>query len=161
MTNALHFDYPWWKAKNRWHSIDAHFDHEAGSVTLSLFPVNVANRLILYRNDQIAFEIPDLHDPNSLTLCWPAFSDWARERVALAFAYTARQYRIYEWPQPIATQFTNDAGPKICEARLTLILPWGYPKYVMIEFGIVYHWWCFDSLCTVFMYFLLHHYIVL
>jgi len=30
-----------------------------------------------------------------------------------------------------------------------------------IWFSIGYHWWCFGSLSTVFMYFLLYHYIVL
>ena len=55
------------------------------------------------------------------------------------FAYEASQYPIYEWSQPIAKQITNDARPKIIDAPLTLILPWAYPQFVIIYFGIIYH----------------------
>jgi hypothetical protein len=52
--------------------------------------------------------------------------------VALSFAYKAWQYLIDEWLQPIATQITHDVRPTIIDAPLTLILPWAYPKYVII-----------------------------
>ena len=55
------------------------------------------------------------------------------------FAYEASQYPIYEWSQPIAKQITNDARPTIVDAPLTLILPWAYPQFVIIYFGIIYH----------------------
>jgi len=42
--------------------------------------------------------------------------------VAHSFADNASQYRIDESSQPIGTQITNDAGPKIIDAPLTLIL---------------------------------------
>jgi len=35
------------------------------------------------------------------------------------------QYIVYEWLQPIATQVTQDAKPKIIVAQLTLILRMG------------------------------------
>jgi len=72
-------------------------------------------------------------------LCWCLSLEWGREHVALSVAYKASQYRIYRWPQPITTQITNDARPKIIDAPLTLILRWVYPQYLIIQYGIVYH----------------------
>jgi len=46
--------------------------------------------------------------------------------VALLFAYKGSQYRIYEWPQPIAMLITTDATPKIIDAPLKLLLLWEY-----------------------------------
>jgi len=86
--------------------------------------MKAANTLVIYRNDDIAFDFPDLHDQKSLTLRWHSISEWGREREARSFAYKASQYRIYEWSQPIAKQSTNDARPKIFDSPLTLILPW-------------------------------------
>jgi len=45
--------------------------------------------------------------------------------MALYFAKEASQYHMYEWPQPIATQITNDATPKIVDSLLTLIFKMG------------------------------------
>jgi len=92
----------------------------------------------MYCNNQIAFELPDLQHHNPLTHCWRSFSEWGKERVALSFPYKASQYFIDEWLQQIATQITNDVRTKIIDAPWTLILPWVYPPYVIIYFGIVY-----------------------
>jgi len=86
----------------------------------------------MYSNDEIACELPDLPDQNSSKCSWRSFSEWGREHVALSCAYKANQYRIYEWRQPIATQITNDARPRIIDAPLKLLLPWEYPQYVII-----------------------------
>jgi len=59
--------------------------------------------------------------------------------VAFPFAYKVSQYLIYEWPQSIAMEVTNNPTPKIIGTPLMLILPWMYPQYVIIQFGIVYH----------------------
>ena len=112
--------------------VDAHFHDGAGSVSLSLLSIKAANSLIMYSNDQMVFELPDLQDQNSITLCWRSLSEWGRECVAPTFAYAAIQYLIYEWLQPIATQITHDARPKIIDAALILIMPWAYPQYVII-----------------------------
>jgi len=137
-TDALRSDYPWCKVKNHWHSIDAHYHYGAGNVALFLFPVRAANTLIMHSNDQIASEWPDLQDQKSWKLSWRSYSEWARARVALCSAWTASQYPIPEWPQPITTQSTNDARPKLIDAPLTLILPCAYPEYVIIQFGLIY-----------------------
>jgi len=161
MTNASRFDYQWWKAKNRWRSIDAHFHAGARSMSLYFVPMKAANTFIIYRNDHIALDLPDLQDKKPLKLRWHSTSEWGRQHEARSFAYWASQYRNYEWSQPFAKQITNGARPKIVDAPLTLILPWAYPQYVIIYFGVIYHEWCFGSLCTVFIYFLLHQNIVL
>jgi len=70
MMDASGVDYQWLKAKNHWRSIDAHFYEGAQSVLLSSFPVKAANTLIIHRNNHIAFDLPDLQDQKSLTLCW-------------------------------------------------------------------------------------------
>jgi len=59
ITDASRFDYPWWKAKNCWHSVDAHFHDGAGNVAPSRSQIKAANTLIMHSNDQIASELPD------------------------------------------------------------------------------------------------------
>jgi len=75
-----------------------------------------ADTLIIDRKDHIALELPDLPDKTLLMLGWSSMSEWGRQHVARLFAYRANQYCIYESSQPIATQITNDARPKIVDA---------------------------------------------
>jgi len=130
--NASHFDYQWWQAKNPWRSLEAHSHEGVWSILLSFFHIKAANTLIIYRNDHIAFELPDLHNQKSLMLCWRSISEWGREREARSFADQASQYHMWEWSLPIATHITNDARPNMVDGPLMLILPWVYPQYVMI-----------------------------
>jgi len=123
MTNASRIDEQWWKVKNCWCSIDAYFHDGARSVSLSCFPIKAANTLIIYRNNHIAYDLPNLQYQKSLTLRWRSISQWGGELEARSFAYSASQYRIYEWSQPFAKQFTDDARPPIVDSLLTLILP--------------------------------------
>jgi len=152
---------PWWRANNYRYSIDAHCHDSAGIVSLSPLGIKTLNIVIMYSNDWITVELPDLQDQYLLTLCWSSLSRWGRERVALSFAYKASHYLITKWVQPIATQITHDARLKIVDVPLTIILPWKYPQYGIISVGTVYHRWCFGSLSIVFMYIILHHYSVL
>jgi len=161
MTHVSRFDYQWWKAKNCWRSVDTHFHEGARSVSLSVFPIEAANTFNIYRNDHIAFDLRDLQDQKLLTLRWRSISEWGSEHKARTFAYKASQYRICEWSQPFAKQITSDARPKIVDTPLTLILRLAYPQYVIIYFGVLYYQWCLGSLCTIFIYFLLHQNIVL
>jgi len=124
-----HFDCPWWKAKICWHSVDARSHDGAGNVALSLFPIKVSNTMSMNSNNQIASELPDLQDQKLLTLRWCSYSEWGREPVALSSAWKASQYHIYEWRQPITTQITNDARPKLVDAPLMLIFRMGQGVY--------------------------------
>ena len=125
ITDASRCDYPWGQAETRWHSVNAHHPDAAGNVALSLFPIKAANTEIMHSNDQFASELPDSQDESSLTLCRHSYSEWGRQSVTLSFPEKASQYHFYEWPQPIATQITNDARPKIFEGTLTLIFSIG------------------------------------
>ena len=49
--------------------------------------------------------------------------------MALSSARTDSQYHIYEWPQPIATQSTNNTRPTIVDPALTLIFRMGQGAY--------------------------------
>jgi len=161
MTDASGFDYQCWNAKNCRRSVDAHFHERARSMSLSLFTIKVANTLIIYTNDHIAFDIPNFQDQKLLTRDWRSISEWGREREANSFCYKTCQYCRYEWSQPIAKQITKNARPKITDTPSTLILPCAYPQYVIIYIGVIYHYWGFGSLCAVFIYFLLHQNMVL
>jgi len=132
ITDALPFNYLWWQANYGWHSVEAYFHDGARSVSLSLCSIMMADTLIMYSNNHIAFDIPDLYDHNWMTLCWCWFSEWGRWHAALHFADKASQYCIYEWPQLIASQITHDAKAKIVYAALMLILPCAYSPYIVI-----------------------------
>jgi len=61
----------------------------------------------------------------------------------------------------IAPKIIEDIWSRIVDALLTLIVPWVYPQYAIISFGVVHHSHWFGSLSSVFIHFLLDHYIVL
>jgi len=123
MTDASHFDYPWWKTTNHQHCVDGHLHDRARSVSLPGLPLMAANTLIICSNVQITLGSPALQSQILLTLGGLSFSEWGSERVALSFAYKASQYRMYEWLWPIATHITNGARPQIVDTPLLLILP--------------------------------------
>jgi len=43
----------------------------------------------------------------------------------MIFDLEGSQYLVYEWLQPFATEFTQDAHPRIVDALLTLIFRMG------------------------------------
>jgi len=106
---------------------------------VSLSPTKAASTLIMYGYNEITLELRDSQDQNSLSLCQLSFLEWGREGVVPSSPYSANKCRIYEWPQSITMHINNDLRPKIDDASLTLILPWAYPQYVIIYFGIEYH----------------------
>ena len=56
-----------------WHSVDADFQDEVGSVSLWFLTIKAANTTIMYNNNQINFQWPDKHDLKLLTLWWHSF----------------------------------------------------------------------------------------
>jgi len=68
-----------------------------------------------------------------------SISERGREREAYYFAYKASEYLIDQYSEPIATQINNDARLKTVDSPLTLILPWAYPQYLIIQCGLIYH----------------------
>ena len=80
-----------------------------------------ANSSLVEVCDHAALRWPKMRDLESLTLSWHSFSRWGKECVAFSFAIEGGQYLSYDYLQPIATQITQDARPKIVDAPLTLI----------------------------------------
>jgi len=120
-----HLDHPRWKTKNRWRSVDAHFEDGAGSVFHSLLPIKDANALIMCIHYHVAFLLPDFQDQKSLTLSWCLFWRWGRERVAFCVAYRECQHIDYVYSLPSRVFITRHMGPKIVDAPLTLIFKMG------------------------------------
>jgi len=63
---------------------------------------------------------------------WCSFSGLGRELVAVSFASKGGQYIIYGNLQPITTQLTHNATPKIVDTQLLLIITMGQWLYVTI-----------------------------
>jgi len=146
---------------NCWRSVDAHFHNGAGSVLISLLSIKAANTLFLSICSLLPPRLPQIHDQESLTLRWRSFSWWGRVGFTFYFVYKGSKYFVYDYLQPIAHKITQDTGPRIIDAPLTLILPQVYPQYAIIWFGVVHHSCWFGSLSSIFIDFLLDHYIVL
>ena len=49
-------------------SFDAHFQDRAGSVSLSSWPIKAASAVLMYINNQVTLQLPELQDQISLTL---------------------------------------------------------------------------------------------
>jgi len=147
--------------KNRWRSVDAHFHDGAGRVLQSVLPIKAANNYFMTDYNLSEAWFRRTHDQKSLTLRWRSFSWWGREGIAICFAYKGRQKFLYDWLQPIGGVISQDAWPTIVDPLLTLILPWLYPQYAIIQFGTLHHSHCFGCLSGGFINFLLDHYVVL
>jgi len=154
-------DVPGGMTENCWRSVDAHFHDGAGRVLHSVLPIKAANNALMTDYNLSEAWFPRTHDQKLLTLRWHSFSWWGRVGIAICFAYKGSQKFLYDKLMPIGGVICQDAWPKIVDAPLTLILPWLYPQYAIIQFGTVHHSHCFGCLSGVFIYFLLDHYVVL
>jgi len=61
-------NYRTYKTQHGGRSVDAHAKNGAVTVLLSLLPIEAANTSIMYNNDKVTGELPDLQDYKSLTL---------------------------------------------------------------------------------------------
>ena len=66
-------DYPTYRTKNRWRSVDAHFPDVAGSVSHSLFSIQAANTSFMTICNWLPTRLPKIHDQGSSTLRWRSF----------------------------------------------------------------------------------------
>jgi hypothetical protein len=57
-----------------WRSVDAHFHHGAGSVSLPLLLIEAANTSFRALRNLSPARVSKIHDQESLTLCWRSFS---------------------------------------------------------------------------------------
>jgi len=67
--------YYWrYTTNNHWCSIDAHFQDQAASVSLSFLPNKLANNLFMTVSNLSHPILPKIHDQQTLTLRWHSFS---------------------------------------------------------------------------------------
>jgi len=67
-------NYLTYKTKNRWHSVDAHFQNGAGRLCLPLLPKNPANTPFMNGGNRSPLRLPMMQYQNLLTLCWRSYS---------------------------------------------------------------------------------------
>ena len=85
-------DYPRCKTKNRWPSVDAHFQNGAGSVSLNLLRIKAADTSFMNVYIQSPLRLPKVQDQKSSTRRWLSFSGWGREQLLLIIDYNGGQY---------------------------------------------------------------------
>ena len=86
------FDYPRCHTKNRWCSVDPHFQNGAGSVSLFILRIKAADTSCMNVYIQLLLGLPKVQDQKSLTLSWLLFSGWGREQFSLVFDHESGQY---------------------------------------------------------------------
>jgi len=92
--------------KDRWRSIDGHFQDGAGRVLQSVLPIKEAKKSDMTDCNLLAVWFPRTHDQKLLWLCWSSLSRLGRERFVLILpikvANTCIMYnngRInFKWP---------------------------------------------------------------
>jgi len=57
-----HFGYPRCTAKNRWRSVDAHFQNGVVTLPLAILSIKAANTLVLHNSNEITFQLLYLQD---------------------------------------------------------------------------------------------------
>ena len=86
-----HLDYPRWKTKNRWHSIDA-FQNRAGNLSLLFLHLQAASTSLVDDCNQSPLRLPMMQSQTSLMLHWCPFLEWGSDWVACSFADKGCQY---------------------------------------------------------------------
>jgi hypothetical protein len=110
-----------YKSKNRWCSVDAHFQN--GAVTCFLFYLW---RLPIIDNSvQTSFHLTYLHVQKLLTLCGHSFSELGCCCVVFCFASKGTQCDDYGWQRASRVPITILTSPTIVHTLLTLILRTG------------------------------------
>lgn len=74
ITKSL-LNYPTYKTKNNWHSVDAHFQNGVERVSLPLLLIKAVNILFIYVHNQSALQLTKMHEYQGLTLDWHSFCD--------------------------------------------------------------------------------------
>ena len=98
---------PTYKTKNRWCSIDAHFQHGAVTMSISPLPIEAADTLIMDNSKQIASQTTYLQDQNSLTLRWRSFSGSAVTLLPSLLPIKAADTLVMDNSEQIASQLNH------------------------------------------------------
>jgi len=68
-----HLSYPRCTDKNRWRSIEAHFQNGAAIMWFTLLPRKAASMPVMDSSDHVTIQLLDLQEWKSLTLRWRSF----------------------------------------------------------------------------------------
>ena len=88
-------NWPTLKTKNCWHSINAHYQNVAVTVSHSPLPIKADNMLIMNNSEPIASQLGYLQLQILLTLRWWSHSEWGCYHIAFSFTYQGCQYIGY------------------------------------------------------------------
>jgi hypothetical protein len=94
-------------------------------------PCKAANSRYIDICNYSPIRLPNIQHQILLWLHWRSMTRWGTERVG-------SQYWDYIWQWLIHFSLTRLTGPIIVDSPLMLSLPWAYPQYGTIHFGIVY-----------------------
>jgi hypothetical protein len=84
------------KIKNRWRSVDTHFQNVAVTVSISLLPLKASHTLVMDNSEQIGFQLTYLPQKMLLTLRWGSVSECGCYCAVVSFAYKGSQSVEYE-----------------------------------------------------------------
>jgi len=90
--NKSLLNYLTYKTENHWHSIDAHIQDWAGSISLSLVLWNTANISIVIIYIESPPRVPVMKAQNSLTRRWLWCSGWGKEHVSVVFTHKRSRF---------------------------------------------------------------------
>jgi len=118
-------DYPIYKTKDCWHSVDVHFQHGVTIMSCTVLAEKATSTFYINYYHKAKLRLPRMGDQKSSRLHWCSFSGWVRERAAVVCAPKGCQCLIYRCLQPITTYIMQDAKPKIIDTSLMLIFRMG------------------------------------
>jgi len=75
--------------------MDAHFQDEAGSMSLLFLPLKAANTSFIDIYSQLPLRLPMMQTQKSLTLRWLSISQWGSDHVSPCFVCKGGQYVGY------------------------------------------------------------------
>jgi len=117
------------EGNTHWHSVDAHFEDGAGSISLSLLPIKAVNNQDMTMCNLLPPRLHMIYYQQSLTFRWRLFSWWGMEGIVICFANNGSQKFLYHSTHPIGGVISQDAWPKIVDAPMTLISMMGHGGY--------------------------------
>jgi len=152
-----------YQTKNRWRSIDAHFQNVAVTVSISLLPIKAANTLVMDNSEQLSLQLTYLWHKISLTLRWRSVSECGCYHAVVSFDNKGCQSVDYELQWANNFPINSRKYPTIIDAPLTLIVEMGlFPcrfnnHIVIIDIQWIIctntqlhakAWWCINFLST-------------
>jgi len=109
--------YPWCTAKDRWRSVDTHFQDGAGSMLLWFLAWKAANTMFMNGCNHSPLRLPKMHSKKSLMHRWRSFWGWCSDRMVYSFAKTGCPFVGYGERRPCHHSITLLAKQKLLTLR--------------------------------------------